>query len=57
MLTTFTNTGIGVSGVFGNICALFFDVSNDALEHHEYAGLWKLTLLTSLLQVNLIMIR
>ena len=53
--SAFMNSTLGrlmVAGVFGNICALFWDNSNTEMQEHHYGGMWRLTLLTSLLQVT-----
>ena len=51
MLTTFNNIALAVGGLFGNAFGDIWDVSNEAMEAGNYSGLWRLSLLTSLLQI------
>lgn len=50
MLVTFYNVALGVSGNVGTLLTRVWDVSNESLYSGEWGGLWKLTLLTSLIQ-------
>lgn len=49
MLTTFGNIALVCANNVGNWLSHIWDVSNDAMRVHDYEGLWRLTVLTSLL--------
>ncbi|CAN0040329.1 unnamed protein product [Heterosigma akashiwo] len=51
MLTTFSNVAGTVAYDIGTLMTHIWDVSNDAFAAKDYSGMWKLTLLTSVLQV------
>lgn len=51
MLTTFGNIALVCASNLGNHAAKIWDVSNDAMRRHDISGLWKLSLLTSLVSV------
>jgi hypothetical protein len=51
ILTTFANLTTLMGRNLGNVFGHFWNVSNDAMREHDYDGLWKLTVLTSLIQV------
>jgi hypothetical protein len=51
ILTTFANLTTLMGRNLGNVFGRIWDVSNHAMREHEYDGLWKLTVLTSLIQV------
>ncbi|CAM9195436.1 unnamed protein product [Chrysoparadoxa australica] len=58
IITTFSNVAFSVSTNIGMLLTRIWDVSNAAITAGDYAGLWKLTLLTSLLQpVPLLLLR
>eukprot|EP01035_Chromulina_nebulosa_P019522 gene19522-25419_t len=50
MLTTFSNIAVICASNVGNYLASIWDVSNSAMRNHNISGLWKLTLLTSILE-------
>jgi len=49
-LTTFSNVAGSVGSNIGTLFTEIWDVSNHAIETGDWSGLWKLSLLTSLLQ-------
>jgi len=49
ILTSYANVGSLVAGTFSNLASGIWDVSNKTLKAHHYDGLWKLTVLTSLI--------
>jgi len=51
MLTTFGNIALVCASNLGNIMAGIWDVSNSAMRRQDVSGLWKLTVLTSLIEV------
>mmetsp|Transcript_17770 Transcript_17770/g.25927 ORF Transcript_17770/g.25927 Transcript_17770/m.25927 type:complete len:527 (-) Transcript_17770:480-2060(-) len=51
MLTTMSNVASATAFDIGTLMTKIWDVSNAAMERHDYAGMWKLTLLTSVLQI------
>jgi hypothetical protein len=51
MLTTFGNIALVCASNLGNIMAGIWDVSNSAMRNHDVSGLWKLTVLTSLIEI------
>ena len=51
MLTTFGNIALVCASNVGNLLAGVWDVSNDAMRRNDVSGLWRLTLLTSMLSV------
>lgn len=51
MLTTFGNIALVCANNLGNHFAGIWDVSNHAMKAHNYSGLWKLTVLKSLLNL------
>jgi len=51
MLTTFSNVAGAVASDIGTLMTGIWDVSNDAIKAGNYSGMWKLTVLTSVLQV------
>ena len=50
LLTTYSNIASTTGSNIGTLMTGIWDVSNDALTAGDDAGMWKLTLLTSLLQ-------
>lgn len=50
MLTTFSNIALVCASNLGNHLAGVWDVSNEAMRRHDVSGLWKLSLLTTVLQ-------
>jgi len=51
MLTTFGNIALVCANNVGNVMSRIWDVSNDAMREQDYSGLWRLTVLTSLIAV------
>lgn len=51
MLTTFGNIALVCASNLGNLFANVWDVSNEAMREHKIDGLWRLTLLTSVLSM------
>ena len=51
MLTTFGNIALVCANNVGNWLSHIWDVSNTAMRAHDYTGLWKLTVLTSVVSV------
>ena len=51
VFTTFSNLGQSVGNALGNGVVRIWDCSNDTISRHEYGGVWRLTVLTSLLQI------
>ena len=50
MLTTLSNVAGAIGSDVGTLLTSVWDVGNKALEAGEWSGLWKLSLLTSLIQ-------
>lgn len=50
MLTTFSNVAGAVGSNIGTLITGIWDVSNESVQSGEWTGLWKLSLLTSLIQ-------
>jgi len=51
MLTTFGNIALVCANNVGMLLSHIWDVSNDAMRAHDFSGLWKLTVLTSVVSV------
>jgi hypothetical protein len=51
MLTTFSNVALPVASSIGTYMAEIWNVSNEALENHDTKGLWRLSLLTSIISI------
>ena len=49
MLTSFSNVAMLVASSLSNIVSHIWDVSNATLKRHDYDGLWRLTVFTSLI--------
>lgn len=45
-VTTLNNVAKTAASNIGTLLVKIWDVSNKALKHHNYSGLWRLTLLT-----------
>ncbi|CAM9718285.1 unnamed protein product [Ectocarpus sp. 6 AP-2014] len=57
-LTTFGNIALNCAGCLGTLFAKLWDVGNDTLRNEDVSGLWKLTVLTSLISpVPLVLLR
>ncbi|CBJ32848.1 conserved unknown protein [Ectocarpus siliculosus] len=57
-LTTFGNIALNCAGSLGTLFAKLWDVGNDTLRNEDVSGLWKLTVLTSLISpVPLVLLR
>ena len=50
MLTTLSNVAGAIGSDIGTLMTGVWDVSNESLQKGEWTGLWKLSLLTSLIQ-------
>lgn len=55
-MTTLNNVAKTAASNIGTLLVRIWDVSNKTLKHHNYHGLWRLTLLTSMIQVCIIQI-
>jgi hypothetical protein len=53
-VTTLNNVAKTAASNIGTLLVRIWDVSNKTLKHHNYHGLWRLTLLTSMIQVCII---
>lgn len=52
ILTTFGNIALVAANSLGNVMSKIWDVSNDALREGDVSGLWKLSLLTSIIPLT-----